>query len=127
MNLLKVISCLLLSRVQMRNLDPNCPLNMHSVDPSKIPYSKVEDLPTCMYSGHFKTSDPVVQSQDHNLFYWFFRQSLSGPLLLFLNGGPGCTDDLGIFLENGPLRVERTGPGENDFVLKKTNSSWASI
>lgn len=31
----------------------------------------------------------------------------------------------GLFLENGPLRVERNGTGGNDFVLKAADASWA--
>lgn len=30
----------------------------------------------------------------------------------------------GLFLENGPLRVERNGTGPDDFVLKAADGAW---
>jgi hypothetical protein len=67
-----------------------------------------------------------MSSDSHNLFYWFFRHpNPEAPLVLWLNGGPGATSMFGLFLENGPLRVERTGPGEDQFVLKPAEKSWA--
>jgi len=55
-------------------------------------------------------------NEDHNLFYWFFRHTDSkAPLVLWINGGPGSTSMIGLFTENGPLRVKRNGTSTNDF------------
>jgi carboxypeptidase C (cathepsin A) len=47
------------------------------------------------------------------------------PLVIWLNGGPGATSMFGLFVENGPLRVKRTGLGGDDFELYAANKSWS--
>lgn len=66
-----------------------------------------------MYSGAIKSD----KFQNHNLFYWLFKNQVkpNPALVLWLNGGPGSSSMFGLFAENGPLRVERTGSGPNDF------------
>ena len=103
-----------------------CPSNEHSVDPAALPYSSPSNLPECMYAGTLATGD-LSKEVDSNMFYWFFRQSTSGPLILWINGGPGSSSMFGLFLENGPLRVTRNGTGDDDFEIKMTEESWARI
>lgn len=46
------------------------------------------------------------------LFYWFTgaqHNAQSAPLVLWLNGGPGCSSLEGLFTENGPWRVQPGG------------------
>lgn len=63
------------------------------------------------------------------MFYWLFKnQNIPNPsLVLWLNGGPGSSSMFGLFMENGPLRVERIGPGPGDLVigLPKSGGSWS--
>ena len=71
-----------------------------------------------MYSGTFKTS--ITKDQDHNLFYWLFKntKTVQSPnLVIWLDGGPGSTSIEGLFIGNGPLRMERTGSGDDDFIV----------
>jgi carboxypeptidase C (cathepsin A) len=64
------------------------------------------------------------------MFYYFFQARTTGgapvplpsaPLVLWLNGGPGCSSLVGLFLENGPYRVTPK------LTLVPANHSWTSV
>ena len=79
----------------------------------------------CMYSGTIN----VEKETDSNLFYWFFRdEALSddAPFVLWINGGPGASSMMGMFLENGPLRLVRDANGDLKVHLL-SGVSWTSI
>jgi len=66
------------------------------------------------YSGdicwnHF--SGYLNATQDHQLFYWY-HEAISAPsekpLVLWLNGGPGCSSLGGMFTELGPFVVDQS-------------------
>ncbi|KAL6532518.1 Serine carboxypeptidase-like 26 [Orobanche gracilis] len=67
----------------------------------------------------------ITVNEDHGraLFYWFFEaqsQPIKKPLLLWLNGGPGCSSiGYGAAVELGPLRV-----GKNGDALEYNQHSW---
>jgi cathepsin A (carboxypeptidase C) len=55
------------------------------------------------------------------MFYWFFpsrNNRDTDPLVLWLTGGPGCSSELAIFVENGPFKIN------DDLSLKKNTESW---
>eukprot|EP00250_Pteridium_aquilinum_P014506 c22033_g1_i1 orf=680-2152(+) len=64
--------------------------------------------------SHYAGYVTVNASHGRALFYWFFEASspnpASKPLLLWLNGGPGCSSvGYGAAAEIGPLRVNKDG------------------
>lgn len=92
-----------------------------------MPYKK-GDLHACQYAGTFDVANKTTQETglSHNLFYWFFRnKNASAPVVLWINGGPGATSMFGLFLENGPMRVQRTGNGIDDLEVVAADKSWA--
>lgn len=57
------------------------------------------------------------------MFYWWFPSRSSrekDPLVLWLTGGPGCSSELALFVENGPFTVK------SDLSLEKNPFSWNS-
>eukprot|EP01035_Chromulina_nebulosa_P038700 gene38700-52281_t len=82
-----------------------------------------------MYSGYVKISN----APDY-LFYWFFSsqdQNASAPLVIWTNGGPGCSSMEGATTENGPLNLfdikeSCSTPGNCDYSgqLSSNPFSW---
>ncbi|KAF4987554.1 hypothetical protein FGRMN_10306 [Fusarium graminum] len=76
-------------------------------------------------SGVCETTPGVNQysgylDYDQSMWFWFFEarnDPRKAPLALWLNGGPGCSSEIGIFQENGPCQfVENsTEPTLNPF------------
>ena len=96
----------------IQQVNDACPQTSDSV--TSLPFWNSPKLP-CMYSGTVKSSS----TQNHNLFYWLFKntEKPNPALVLWLNGGPGSSSMFGLFMENGPLRVTRNGTGPYDYVV----------
>ncbi|XP_019647840.1 PREDICTED: putative serine carboxypeptidase-like 23 [Branchiostoma belcheri] len=65
-------------------------------------------LPFSQYAGYIT----VNQSHGRRLFYWFVESQndpARDPLVLWLNGGPGCSSFNGLFEENGPFSPNPDG------------------
>ncbi|RHY88374.1 hypothetical protein DYB35_008671, partial [Aphanomyces astaci] len=69
-----------------------------------------------MYAGRIPLSKPGVE-----LFYWLVHSESdprTDPLVLWLNGGPGCSSLAGLFTELGPFVVE------GDLSVKRNKYAW---
>src|SRR5688572_10687764 len=69
--------------------------------------TQLQDTPSFESHSGFLT---VNKSTNGNLFFWFFQHdNISKPLLLWLQGGPGASSLVGLFVENGPMKINRAG------------------
>ncbi|KAL7544116.1 hypothetical protein ACHAXR_013558 [Thalassiosira sp. AJA248-18] len=78
------------------------------------------------WAGHLPAAG---DGSDKKIFYWLFEPgdehsgNMPGeiPLILWLNGGPGCSSMDGLWLENGPLRLKA---GESGWTIDVNPHSW---
>lgn len=125
-----------LARSQRRtlsSLDLPTP-NDHLV--ASLPLLEPGSFPTRQWAGLL----PLNQTEDDKyIFYWLLEPDFSDtagdglskddpaqvPLVIWLNGGPGCSSLEGLMIENGPFRL--VFDGDNGWNLKVDPHSWHRI
>ena len=125
-----------LARSQRRTLSSlDLPIpNDHLV--ASLPLLEPGSFPTRQWAGLL----PLNQTEDDKyIFYWLLEPDFSDtagdglskddpaqvPLVIWLNGGPGCSSLEGLMIENGPFRL--VFDGDNGWNLKVDPHSWHRI
>lgn len=83
-------------------------------------------IPSKHYSGYVT----VDQNHGRNLFYYFVeseRNPSEDPLVLWLNGGPGCSSFDGFIYEHGPFNFEKAKTKGSLPQLHLNPYSWSKV
>ncbi|XP_040993388.1 serine carboxypeptidase-like 20 [Juglans microcarpa x Juglans regia] len=92
---------------------------------TKIP-GITDTLPSKHYSGYVT----IDQSHGKNLFYYFVeseRNATGDPVVLWLNGGPGCSSFDGFVYEHGPFNFEAAKTNGSLPQLHLNPYSWSKV
>mmetsp|Transcript_3487 Transcript_3487/g.5312 ORF Transcript_3487/g.5312 Transcript_3487/m.5312 type:complete len:644 (-) Transcript_3487:1271-3202(-) len=114
---------------QRRDVTVEVPTSPEDHLVTNLPLLKDEDAQKLQqYAGLL----PASNQNDKYFFYWYFFADSSVhqeqhkdediPLVIWLNGGPGCSSMDGLFLENGPLEFAVGDDG--NYALTLRESSW---
>ncbi|KAI8326155.1 peptidase S10, serine carboxypeptidase [Martensiomyces pterosporus] len=73
----------------------------------RIKQPQLCDKNTTQYSGYLDTDE------DKHFFFWFFEarnvKREDAPIILWMNGGPGCSSFTGLLMELGSCRIDKGG------------------
>ncbi|KYQ91504.1 peptidase S10 family protein [Tieghemostelium lacteum] len=94
--------------------------------------NELKNLPTYdktitgQYSGYLSFESEQDQK---NHFFWFVESQndpSTDPLVLWLNGGPGCSSSLGYLTEHGPFLVykDSSKSGQDKYRVYENPNSW---
>jgi carboxypeptidase C (cathepsin A) len=72
------------------------------------------------YSGMLK----IANASMHYVFVTSQQNKSTDPVVLWLNGGPGCSSMLGLISENGPFSIP---DGSNNFTQSENPWSWNRV
>jgi carboxypeptidase C (cathepsin A) len=74
-------------------------------------------LPSNWYSGYLDVAGTTKQL--HYIFIESLDKPSTDPILIWFNGGPGCSSLLGLFQENGPFVID-----DGETVIKPNPDPW---
>jgi len=83
------------------------------------------------FAKNFKSGYITVnQQEDANMFYYFAPSQsnpATDPIILWLQGGPGCSSLFGSWVEMGPVLIQKTGGFHNNQYTWNVNASMLFI
>ncbi|KAI4115692.1 MAG: hypothetical protein LQ341_007718, partial [Variospora aurantia] len=93
---------------------------------SDVTHFAVRSLPNVNFSlpPSWAGQIPIPGHSDNQLFFWLFQaesHNVSQDLIIWLNGGPGCSSMTGLTYENGPLKftAQAAAPSPNPYSWTK--------
>ncbi|XP_021673635.2 serine carboxypeptidase-like 20 isoform X2 [Hevea brasiliensis] len=117
---LRILICMLLNFVSIQGAPENARV-------TSLPgFSGI--FPSNHYSGYVNL--PVTSNTSKNLFYYFVeseRDAKRDPVVLWLNGGPGCSSFDGFIYEHGPFDFKAAKEPGKLPTLNLNPYSWSKV
>ncbi|KAM3715661.1 Lysosomal protective protein, partial [Dirofilaria immitis] len=111
------------------DIKPNPILSHYIPAPKTITTRKQHDriwnLPGLTFEPSFKQYSGYLSANSDYLHYWFIesqQNATEDPLILWLNGKPGCSSLNSFFSENGPFRSN-----PDNMTLSENNYAWNKV
>ncbi|KAJ7022403.1 serine carboxypeptidase [Mycena alexandri] len=99
---------------QVLSMEDDVSTYEHVSHPAFAEYSLRLKKPTLCDDSVKQYSGYLDIAEDKHLFFWFFESRGSpsdDPLVMWLNGGPGCSSTTGLLFELGPCTINKTEDG----------------
>lgn len=93
-----------------------------SEDDDKVNLDDFNKYKIDLYSGLLSVNSKKPELKLHYIFVKTTSKEVNAPLLVWLNGGPGCSSLLGFLEEHGPLIFK-----ENTKELVQNFNTWSSV
>ncbi|GAM20248.1 hypothetical protein SAMD00019534_034230, partial [Acytostelium subglobosum LB1] len=104
------------------------PITQVRSTPQQFQVNSLPGLDPSVNITHYAGYLNVDQENNGNLFFWFIQANVSNPMdypvLIWINGGPGCSSMDGLFIENGPFRVVSNNQSSSGYNVNINPSSW---
>lgn len=94
---------------------------------------RVLAVPDLNFPVNFNIYSGYLSAKENHHLHYFFTSSKNGdpddPLIVWFNGGPGCSSLLGLFTENGPFRIkpDKNVPGPTLTLFEKSWNNFAHM
>merc|ERR1712137_1470650 len=94
--------------------------------------AKITSLPGLQYTPNFdQYAGYVTVDNEKDLFYWFVESQndpANDPVILWLQGGPGCSSiGAGLLQENGPFYPRIINANNQTVGLRENSFSWNKV
>jgi carboxypeptidase C (cathepsin A) len=106
---------------------PEVPVVVGNDDPSTKDSDRITNLPGLDFDPNFEQYSgylTVHEKHQRNIFYWYVESQGSpdeDPVVLWTNGGPGCSGFYGFGTEHGPFFISADG------ILSENPFSWNQV
>jgi len=89
-------------------------------------------VPDVTYSGMMPLAKTNAPGEDKGEFFFWLAESRAGekddsPLIVWLNGGPGCSSMVGMMYENGPWLPPQPGKNGHKYSFTRNPYSWNEV
>jgi len=94
--------------------------------------NKYQTDPDVTYAGMMPLDNTNAPGEDKGEFFFWLAETRAdnkdkAPLIVWLNGGPGCSSMVGMMFENGPWLPPQAGKDGHKYLFDRNSYSWNEV